>query len=438
MFSSLLSYVGFGGSSTSVNIRTVPVADLPALTSKRDKRLNQLLKLNHVQHSILYNHLRFHNHTPHHLGSAYLLNGSAEHLNHLYDDINAHDRLEPWEDSPGEIAQHDHRDFLGKRNYQRAWIDFFEDQLLENNYSWKNVVMKYIFEYGPKDSPNHHSMFNCLVGGLGHPLIHLGYAFELNSREVAMEALGLAATCYDPKLASLVNQSHPEPKPATDDLFAVFSRVHDDPKLNNLFSRPGNSNLNHILETPDLLSEVLAHYASWSITNPTAQFSQSQHLAAALLVSTSPKLGGHGYDFFLVHLLTSSHAVRILLPFIPHQYHVTLVKEWFLITLLIYIAQLCPAVPAPSTTTVSDSDHPIVSYDLKERNWSFVIDKALKGKHATDAHFVKGCRAMMVGADTWGDKDKWFLRCAVRFADEFHGWGGFGEEDEEAEECRRE
>ena len=48
-----------------------------------------------------------------------------------------------------------------------------------------------------------------------------------------------------------------------------------------------------------------------------------------------------------------------------------------------------------------------------------------------DAHFVKGCRAMKNGAETWGDKDEWFLKCAVRFSGEFDGWGGFGENETE-------
>lgn len=284
---SLLSYVSFGAGGKAIKVSSVPVHDLETLSSKRDRRLKQLIKLNHVQHAILYNHLRFHNHSPHLLGSAYLLGGDTKHLNTIYDDIVKNDSLEPWTDSPGEIAEHDHRDFLGKRDYQRAWVDFFEDQLLQNNYSWKEVVAKYLFEDGPKDSPNHLPMFNCLVAGLGHPLIHLGYAYELNSREVAMEALGLAATCYDPKLASLLDQSHPSPKEPTDNLFEIFNRVHNDPTFKNLFTHPGGGNLSHLLNTPDLLSAILAHYASWTITKPTEQFNQSQHLAAALLISTS-------------------------------------------------------------------------------------------------------------------------------------------------------
>ncbi len=33
---------------------------------------------------------------------------------------------------------------------------------------------------------------------------------------------------------------------------------------------------------------------------------------------------------------------------------------------------------------------------------------------------------MKVAAETWGDKEDWYLKAAARFADEFDGWGGFG------------
>ena len=418
----LLSYVGLG--AKGINIASVEIHDVETSTDKRGRRLKHLLKLNHATYSILYNHLRFHNHSPHLLGSAYLLGGSADHLNAIYEDIVAHDKLDPWVDSPGEIALHDYRDFLGKKEYQRAWVDFFEDQLIAQGYSWQEVVDKFVFATGPKDSPNHAPMFHCLVAGLGHPLIHLGYAYEINSREIAMEALGLAATCYDPHLASLLTQHVPNPQPATDDLFTVFNRVHEDSRLNSLFKHPGGNNLSTILASSDLTTAILSHFASWSLPTPTTQFSQSQHLASLLLCSTSPKLGGHGYDFFLVHLLTSSHAIRILLPFFPPENHVLMVKEWALITLLIYVAQLTPKLD-PSWLN---------KYDTKGHDWNSVDNKALESSHAMDAHFVKACRAMKAGAYTWGDKDEWFLKCAVRFSSEFDGWGGFGENSEEEEE----
>ncbi|RMZ91542.1 hypothetical protein DV736_g1209, partial [Chaetothyriales sp. CBS 134916] len=416
MLSTVLSYLGFGRTQ-GVDIPAVEVHDVETSTVKRDRRLKHLLKLNHANFAILYNHLRFHNHTPHILGSAYILGGSADHLTVVYEDTVAQDKLEPWTDSPGEIALHDYREYLGKRDYQRAWVDFFEDQLVSQGYSWPDVVKKFIFEGGPEHTANPWPMFTCLTAGLGHPLIHLAYAFELDSREVAMEALGLAATCYDPKLASLLLSTPTIPSPpTTTDLFTVFSRVASDSRLNHLFTHPGFDNLSHIFSSEELTSIILSHLHSWSLPDPTSQFSQSQHLAALLLTSTSPSFGGHGYDFFLVHILTTSHAVRILLPFLPQQHHVTLVREWALIALLVYVAQGTPKLDA--------SWH--AHYNLNGRDWTYVDEKALKSQHAVNAHFVKACRALQVSASTWGDKDQWFLKSAVKFAAEFAGWGGFG------------
>jgi hypothetical protein len=36
---------------------------------------------------------------------------------------------------------------------------------------------------------------------------------------------------------------------------------------------------------------------------------------------------------------------------------------------------------------------------------------------------------MKVAAETWGDGNQFYLRAAVKFADEFKHWGGFGMTD---------
>ena len=35
---------------------------------------------------------------------------------------------------------------MGDRRYQRAYVDFFEDQLVLNGYDWKKVLHTYLFE----------------------------------------------------------------------------------------------------------------------------------------------------------------------------------------------------------------------------------------------------------------------------------------------------
>ena len=373
------------------------------------------------------------------LGSAYLFGSKPDHLNDIYEDAASNEGHEPWVDSPGEIALHDYREYLGKKAYQRAWVDFFEDQLVLEGYEWKKVVQKFLFERGKKGSPNEEPMFSCLTAGLGHPLIHLGYAYELNSREIAMEALGLAATCYDEKLARLLDPYAPRDKIAnpltysTNNLFEVFARVNGDSRLDGVFETYGGDNLSKLLGDERLTSILLEHWTAWNITDPTKDFAQSQALATALLIASGPSVGGHGYDFFLVHLLTTSHAVRILIPFFDPQYHVPLVKEWLLITLAIYIAQLRPLIKISYVTDVV----------LHERDWEFVTTQAIEGTHKFDAHFVKACRAMRAAARVWGDdgadgqSEKFWLKAAVKFSSEFEGWGGFSAEDEIAEEVHR-
>ncbi len=291
------------------------------------------------------------------------------------------------------------------------------------------MVEKFVFERGGKGTSNEEPMFSCLTAGLGHPLIHLGYAYELNSREVAMEALGLAATNYDGRLAKLLESGAPVDKSAnpltysTSNLFEIFARVNGDSRLDGKFEH-GSDNLSKLLEDKVLTSILMEHWSAWKITDPTKDFEQSQALATALLIASGPSVGGNGYDFFLVHLLTTSHAVRILIPFFDAKYHVTLVKEWLLITLAIYIAQVRPLI---KTSYITDMD-------LAGRDWDFVNKTALEGPYKFDAHFVKGCRAMKEAEKVWGEngpngEQRYWLKAAVKFAGEFSGWF-FGEEDE--------
>ncbi len=253
---------------------------------------------------------------------------------------------------------------------------------------------------------------------MGHPLIHLGYAYELSSRELAMEALGLATTSYnflheyldDPSYSKLSTYSNSSP-------FEILQCVAGDKRFDKLFDHRGSSNLEPLFKDHEAL--VLEYWNSWRLPNPKKQFEDSQHAAAALLVATHEP--GSKYDFFQVHLLTTSHAVRILLPLIPAKFHVALVRQWWLLTLAVYIVQFRPEIKL----------NIITGYDPKGRGWEWVDKQAVEGKWALDAHYVKGLRAMKEAAQTWGDEERYFVKAAVRFGEEFDGWGGFGPLDAE-------
>ncbi|KAF2085698.1 hypothetical protein K490DRAFT_46313 [Saccharata proteae CBS 121410] len=406
----------FGSSHPAVTLPSVPIHDVETAAEKRPRTLKHLIRANHANHSIIYHNLQFHNHTPHILGSAYILGDTHEHLGEIYD--RESEELEPWHDSPNEIAKHDWRDFLGKREYQRAFVDFFEDQLVLYSYDWRAMLHDYLFE---GKEPLINSM---IVGGLAHSLIHLGYAFELSSRTVAMEALGLAACFHNDLHKYLDNPSYimPSPNPTTS-LLDLLSRVASDKRFDNLFEHPGSDNIDPLFEKHE--AAVLEFWNAWNLKEPKKQFEESQRAAVGLLHARhqAQDQDKGQYDFFIVHLLTGSHAVRILLPLIPVKFHVGLVRQWWLFTIAVYIAQLRPVVDLDA----------IEAYDLNGRGWEYVVDKALKGPYSLDAHYVKACRAMKEAAETWGDETSFYLKAAVKFATEFDGWGGFGLAKEEEE-----
>lgn len=433
------SFLTWSSSSPRIPLSPVPTHDISALdiTDKRLRTLKHLLKLNHINHAVLFNSYRFHNHTPHHLGSTYILGGDAAYLHAVYQSECS--GLVPWAESPSEITLDSWRQHLGDRAYQRAYTDFFEDEVVRHNYDWRAVVMDILLT-GPEPLIN-----NLATAGLGHPLIHLGYAYELNSRDVGMEALTLAAVCHNDWGKYLNDPSYstrPAPAYKTTSFAHILARVAADSRLDNLFDQPGGSNLSAVFRDHEAV--LLEHWNAWTLDNPRAQFREVQETVAALLISaahtpypseprlspsttksssTSTSAPAHSYDFFLLHLLTTSHALRILLPYLPAQHHIPLLRQHLLLTIALYIAQLRPAV---------DVDRWIKGYETKGRGWEWCRGRALGkegGKGGLDAHFVKGVRAMMVAGEDWeggeGGKGFW-IKAGVRFAEEFGGWGGFG------------
>ena len=128
----------------SIDIPSVEIHDVETAKEKNARTLKHLLKANHINHSLIYHNLQFHNHMPHLLGSAYLFGADVDHLQKIYDEESK--ELEAWKDSPGEISDNDWRDFLGDKHYQRAFVDFYEDELaLKFGYEWKRLADEYLF-----------------------------------------------------------------------------------------------------------------------------------------------------------------------------------------------------------------------------------------------------------------------------------------------------
>ena len=213
---------------------------------------------------------------------------------------------------------------------------------------------------------------------VGHPLIHLGYAYELGSQTVGIEALGLTTCFYNDLHKYLDDPSYTRPSSfKTKSTLEILQRVAADQRLDSFTAPTGDEGIESVVDKHE---EILLHYwNAWDIaSDPRQQFEESQRTAVAVVVAT-PK-SGQKYDFFLLHLLTSSHAVRILLPNIPAKFQLSLVRQWWLFTLMAYIGQRRPAINLKT----------VENYDLAGHDWKHANKLALTSKHATDAHYVKG------------------------------------------------
>lgn len=213
---------------------------------------------------------------------------------------------------------------------------------------------------------------------MGHPLIHLGYAYEMSSKELGIESLAMTAVQYNYLHKYLDQPKYTKPSQyTTDSLPKLLHKLRTDKRFDGMFEHSEFENFNRLFEHHEEL--ILEYWNAWEVSDPAKQFEDCQEVATALLVATVPP-GTHSYNFFFVHILTTSHALRVLLPLIPAEYQLMLVRGWLLYTLGLYIAFLRPKI---------DPDYVDPSL-LKGRHWSYVEKAALTSAWSKDAHYVKG------------------------------------------------
>jgi hypothetical protein len=212
---------------------------------------------------------------------------------------------------------------------------------------------------------------------VGQPLIHLGFAYELNNSVLAVEALGLCAANYDFLHKYLDNPPSNLTSNSNPSILIILADVKADSRFDGLFTHPGSDNIELLFEKHEYA--VLEYWKSWEIEGLRDQFKESMD-AAILLLLTTHKPSHPAYDLLFVRLLTASYAVRVLLPIVPAEWQIPLVQEWWLLVLVVYIVQFRPKV----------NEKYINDYNLKDRSWSWVDDRALKGQYSKDSQFVAG------------------------------------------------
>ncbi|KUL87741.1 hypothetical protein ZTR_05876 [Talaromyces verruculosus] len=390
------------------DLKPVPVYDVEKFPDERTQKLRSLLQRGHVTVAPLRDpKLILHSHLPHLLGSAFALGAGNDQLTETYENEIA--QLVPIARgfNRGEaISKKNWRDFLARKEYTVAYQDFFDREIKEKQGDWGKVLEEYLYS-------GSEPLVNGCTGGFGHPFIHLAYAYEFRSLEVASQALSQGCTEYNP-LHTVIDQPPADNSTyKTTSLPEVMERVRTDRRLDSLFEYPGFINL-EVLRQKQHLDVVLEHWNAWVVVNPLAQLEECCDLSVLLgLSNDDPKAS---FDFYNVHIMTVAHALRVLWHYFPAERLESILRQYALFSIMTYICQLRPKFDLAwiEKVPVNDCD------------WDWVVDTALAHKWKLDAHFFKVVRAPKVFEETFGHKDDFYLKAAVKYVTQFSGWDGYG------------
>jgi hypothetical protein len=250
---------------------------------------------------------------------------------------------------------------------------------------------------------------------VAHPFIHLAYAYEFDSAEVASEALSMTCTEYE-MMHKYIDYATPDNSTyKTGSFEEILERVHFDKRFDGIDVQPGFMNTFSIHATRE--EAFLEHWNALDLSQGGLEdrFEELFDISVRLAIETGNE--NVGFDFFLIHILTVAHSIRVLLPTcFPKERWDDLFRQFWLWALLMYIAQL--------RRTLLDGS--IKSTKLDGRDWKWVEKRALTGEWSKDSHYVKVIRALKVGSELFGERNGWYLRASVKFIEEFKGWVGFG------------
>lgn len=384
----------------------IPYA-IPRPTAESTEKLNQLIRANNATYAIYFNHRKFHNHLPHSLASIYYLGATPEQLTAMYE--REAETLVPWkEDSPQVITNENWTQYFDDKNFERGYFDYFSDKISDAQWDWRKVTRKFLLD---KDE----NMFDGLVGGILHPLIHLGYAQELDSGLVAAEALSLCACEYQ-DFSRFIDPNpeldHPNP---TNDPVKILEEIREDPAFDIYTSPKQTSPPKTMRDFP----EKIRYYTNRLEIDPKNTLITLLK-SSAVLFTASHQDGDPQYDFFLLHCLTSSHeSIEILMSstgddIIPAAAEERYLKLLWCQVVATYITQCRPSIK-PSRVT---------GYEIesKEAAWKEAVELTLsKGERFYDLHLCKAIRALLFTEVTYGEEnDDFYAKAALQYARNFN------------------
>ncbi|KAF8063382.1 hypothetical protein FPV67DRAFT_1506313 [Lyophyllum atratum] len=418
----------------------------PGINPESTATLREVLKDNHQRWHIFFNDMGFHNHSSHRAIANWALGAAGEVIKTGYELDSTYQR--PAFDPPGPINTKNFKDHLGDKPYYGGYLAFFTDIIREQGVA--ATIEQYVFS---KDvnigvAGKEPQIFNRFLGGLLHPMIHVGYGLEFclpgmvaeGLAEAAVHSLDASAGIPDDffdyggstkgvedtlsRFKSLV-VSQPESKKLGAKngvhVFTVLARVLNDPELGKVVDT-GSGMFSTTMKNH--VSALVKHMADWHVdaTNPRDVKRKIEELSWM-----NPLIFGVGgwapdkpfnSDFFHMHLVTSSIFLASYTAYLTPSSQEHLLRGYLLVCLGWWVSRGRPNLdikgfyattsphPPPSgplPTPHKDALHPSDPAKAVTPNaWLPIIESALL--HPDD-HFPKLQRALAHYGSLYGTRE---------------------------------
>lgn len=202
----------------------------------------------------------------------------------------------------------------------------------------------------------------------------------MDSKDIAMEALAMACCCYNymHKYSDDAKYTRPSSIPSASPS-ELLKGISNDPRFDAVPKDLATS-----ASLADLLTDfedpIMDYWNAWNFDDPVKALEHAQEAAVEVVIgSANPSTKSGPYNFYYAHILTSSHAMRVLLPLIPADRQISMLRQWWLFTIAVYLFRNRPAI---------DSNN--INKTLDGRDWAYVEDKAINSDRLTEAHYIKG------------------------------------------------
>ncbi|KAJ1957650.1 hypothetical protein EC988_000718 [Linderina pennispora] len=361
--------------------RALRVTDIGDSTLREAERL---CARDYLEHHIFFNHMQFHNHNIHHLLASLSLGASQERLQDIYDKNVPMQRPLPDPVAGVVITKDNWHEYIGKEEYYTNFVAFFRREIDAEGGDWKPVLVRYMFD---------DKVYALVFSGLLHPLIQISYGVEFDS--AAILATGLAMACVH-KLLFEVELTAETVEKTTDTLtlMEVMDNIRNDKRIQDI---PYETSLES--DSPISDQVALEYLQQWKVY-PTEycvalKFRVLQSITALIYGATTKPGYKSQYEFTLMHLLTSSYFVPMLLDLLTLEQKIRVLRTYAFVVLRYFTLRHCPRFYHASELATDDVSFAADAEYSDNEQWKAVFEKAVQND---DLHVAKAVRALLRGS----------------------------------------